>query len=294
MQSVLKSMKEYLTHNVPRYAIILLNGTVLDSKYSNQSLAKIMAALSGVFKILVVGEPFVQMPWVFYRITDVVVVIVPSKIGRKRYNAIFSQIRTEFVAPLTTNYPQLPMSVAKLAKFHLFAVSRESGPEPLSWITVNGVDPLEEQQEWAYAMTALMLLATQTSAKKRDILTFHPYLEEEFLGIIYLFKIPHQKARSGALDACILTTVDYDQRARMFEVNHILEKIMSEIAHELIEAFNFLFKEEINAENTYSEQLGHILQQLHERLEKVILPPMNAEQIRDAMVQTIRDLEARL
>jgi len=230
----------------------------------------------------------VVLPYVFINTGPDLTIVLLANIGRKKYQSIFKKIKS--LPDLTLPTRPSTNSIGELVLHHVFSLARIQGPEPISVISVNDQPELDDTLKWRYAMNALLILANQTKAKKRDILTFYPFLEENKLGVIYLFKTPLEDARGGAFDSCILTLVDYEKRQFIYDRHLFIEDIYANAAERLKILFQKLYSQEIHKDVVDPEPFDAILEELQRDLMVLDIAPFTSENVKHIMLRSIREI----
>jgi hypothetical protein len=85
-----------------------------------------------------------------------------------------------------------------------------------------------------FSIKSLLILAGESGGATDAVISLRPFLNENLLGIIYLFDIPAHEARGHAYDAGITILVDYSTRAFIYEVTSNIETLCQQTAEELV------------------------------------------------------------
>ncbi len=286
-------IREILQQFTHSYAVLLSNGIPMINQFSTDQLQKIQEIWEKIYAKIPLQEPFVQLPWVFYKITPSVFVVMSIRMGKSKYTAALERLQGECGQTLSEVYEALPVDFGDLITNHLFAMVRASGPEPIASLNIKPDCEFCEEERWKYSMTSLMLFVNQNKTK-RNVLTFHPFIDEKQLGIVFLFQINLEGARGGAYDASILTLFDYNHRHIAYRFEAKLELIYHKYSKRLASAFIENYSRDIDAPIEKQADFVQVLKSLHKELEEISLEPTSPEHLRDIMIGSLTEIKSNL
>jgi len=258
----------FIEKTMSKYAITLSDGAILKTTIKNEVLKKTFPILKKLLKDQIpAGSSFFKQPVVFFRVTDNVVVILLTNEKENIILSMFELFSAQFAEKLALEYPRtFEKSLGSIAKFSIFSVARQAGPEPIGWW-----ENLDYEIIFKYSTSSLLLLVNEVRGATHRTLNFHPFIADQYLGIIFLFQIENLKEPGKTFDASILIMTDYQFRNQMYKMHSILEKILNETANQLIETFISEFKDDSEAPVLNREPFRVILQKLHKKLKTIPL-----------------------
>ncbi len=276
---------------VPRFAIILLNGTTLVSRLQDETVRRILPTVSKLTPQLPPLYIFSQPPVIIFRISENAVLIMLTKLGEPSVNRILEIFNARFGAFFKTQYSDIPTTVGRLMNFGLVAIARQHGPEPFGWYSPE--DLISEKELSEYAVTSMMVLMNERQGANSRVLNFHPFISENRLGLIYLFQIPDQQARGGSFDAAFLLTTDYEYRTNLYPKHLELEMIFSEFADEFVTGFSEKFGMKSNRPITGEDRddFNFLMSNLFYRLNSVRMGIIPEHRLKHEMQNAIRKLD---
>ena len=306
---VIRAVSNYIGKETPRYTIMLLTGEIIRTTFIDSQNEKILANLTDLKNLensIPLKEILTIMPFVYYRIVPNLIVVLPINIGKKVYEPLFRHLTEEFEPFLLKKFENIPHSVGDLINFHIFSAALGAGPEPITSISIPPHEELEEAELWNYSMTSLMVLVNQTSAFKDQLLLFHPFLEDDKLGIVFLFRIPLPGVRGDSINATLLSMVNYEDRKRIYELHEILENVYIDFGDEIRKVFsdhiNEIFKNKIpemistetSPEIRTNSPVKQVLNNLQDALIDVLLPPLTPDDVRKEMIRSAKIIKKKL
>jgi len=258
----------FIEKTMSKYAITLSDGTILKTTIKNEVLKKTFPILKKLLKDQIpAGSSFFKHPVVFFRVTDNVIITLLTNEKENIILSMFELFAAQFTEKLALEYPRtFDKSLGSIAKFSIFSVARQAGPEPIGWW-----ENLDYEIIFKYSTSSLLLLVNEVRGATHRTLNFHPFIADQYLGIIFLFQIEDLKEPGKAFDASILIMTDYQFRNQMYKMHTILEKILNESANKLIEAFISEFKDDSEAPISNREPFRVILQKMHKKLKTIPL-----------------------
>ena len=125
----------------------------------------------------------------------------------------------------------------------------------------------------------MLLLVNEVRGATHRTLNFHPFITDQYLGIIFLFQIEDlMGARGKAFDASITIMTDYQFRNTIYKLHSVLEEILNETSNKLIEAFKSEFKDDCEKFVSNRKPFRQILQELHKKLKTI---PLDLEYLKN-------------
>ncbi len=258
----------FIEKTMSKYAITLSDGTILKTTIKNEVLKKTFPILKNLLKDQIpAGSSFFKHPVVFFRVTDNVVIILLTNEKENIVISMFELFSAQFAEKLALEYPRtFENSLGSISKFSIFSVARQAGPEPIGWW-----ENLDYEIIFKYSTSSLLLLVNEVRGATHRTLNFHPFIADQYLGIIFLFQIENLKEPGKTFDASILVMTDYQFRNTIYKMHNILEKILNETANQLIEVFTSEFKDDSEAPIIDREPFRKILQKMHIKLKTIQL-----------------------
>ncbi|MHA1719911.1 MAG: hypothetical protein ACTSWX_12470 [Promethearchaeota archaeon] len=258
----------FIEQTMPKYAITLLDGTILKTTIKEEVLKKTFPILKNLLKDQIPpGSSLFKRPVVFFRVTDNVIITLLTNEKENIVLSMFELFSAKFTEQLVKQYPRTyENSLGSLAKFSIFSVARQAGPEPIGWW-----ENIDYEIIFKYSTASLLLLVNEVRGATRRTLNFHPFIADQYLGIIFLFQIENLKEPGKTFDASILIMTDYQFRNTTYKKHTILEKIMNETSDKLIEAFCTVFKDDSEAPVSDREPFRRILRDMHQKLRTIQL-----------------------
>lgn len=259
----------FIEKTMSRYAIMLLDGTILKATIKNETLKKTFPILKKLLKDQIpAGSSFFKNPVVFFRVTHNVIITLLTNEKENIILSMFELFSAQFTEKLALEYPKTyENSLGAISKFSIFSVARQTGPEPIGWW-----ENLDYEIIFKYSTTSLLLLVNEVRGATHRTLNFHPFIADQYLGIIFLFQIDRLKdIRGKAFDASILIMTDYQFRNTIYKMHNILEKILNETSDKLINVFISEFKDDGEAPISNREPFRKVLQEMHKKLKTIPL-----------------------
>ena len=241
---ILEKLGEEIRENFPKYALILTNGTILDTSLDMNVITKIFPTISSIIDQLDVDYMFINEPVYIYRFTENFLLILLTRADESVVSRFLERLSRKYRWQIEQQYKKLPNSLEPFIKFVIFSVARKMGPEPVAWVIKD--ENVSEDKIFTYSVSSMMLLINELSGAHKRVLNFHPFISDDLLGAIFLFQIPFEEARGGAFDSSIMLGVDYGIRALLYQKHYDLERIMSISGDELVNVFIENFSDDIH------------------------------------------------
>jgi hypothetical protein len=280
---------EFLAKKFPRYALVLRNGVILKSVLEEKLLLKIIPYMLPIAPTIQMGEFYQKPPLVIFHATEHVFIVLISRVSETVLNTQLKLFQKKFADQLTSRYSTLIKNVGDLFQFNFCALSRNAGPEPVGWVINNNGQLIHEEEIWKLAITVMMLLMNEVKGVKERILTFHTFIEGQQIGCIYYFQIPHERARGGSLDAALVAMGYYEHRAIFYENHDKIERIFQVTADEITACFQKDYRKDSEAPIQTKQEFNKILNKLSQRLLGIPIKPKSSEDIKENMLDSLRD-----
>ncbi len=259
----------FIEKTMSKYAITLSDGTILKTTIKSEVLKKTFPILKNLLKDQIpTGSSFFKTPVVFFRVTDNVIIILLTNEKENIVLSMFELFSAKFAEQLALEYPRtFENSLGALAKFSIFSAARKLGPEPIAWW-----ENIDYEIIFKYSTSSLLLLVNEVRGATHKTLNFHPFIADQYLGIIFLFQIDGLKdVRGKAFDASLLIMTDYQYRNAIYKMHNVLEEILNETSNKLIDAFVSEFADDSEKFVSNREPFRKILQEMHKKLKTIPL-----------------------
>ena len=273
------------------YSVVGLNGRIIQGTISTKIIEDLFLALIRKITSLGIGVYLFNFPYVIYKITSNCVIFMHTKIGKTAFTSLASQIMEQYGPVLDEILSQTPLNISDLVKAYIFSMNRINGPEAIASYVPISEGAADAVTEFKVSMNSMMILANQTIAEKRDILTFLPLLETNDLGMVYLFKIPLVDARGGAYDSSITAVIDYDYRDLIYRYNDRLEHVFKQISEDFKSFFVNLYGTRIDDPIHDRAPFEKILEQFHGMLSYISIKPITNEPLKDRMFDAVNEFQ---
>ncbi len=260
---------EFISQTFSKHAIIKSNGDIIKTTIEEATINKIFPVLKKLLdNNIEINDLIVRTPIVFFRVTNEVIIVLLTAVKENIIQSMFSVFIQKFQEALLLEYPDIinrDFSLGNIIKFSIFSVARQNGPEAFSWW--ENVDP---DIIFKYSTSSLLLLMNELEGASRRTLNFHPFISENYFGIIFLFQIPAKGARGEAFDSTILVMSDYKYRNVFYQLHDELEQVFNEIANDIIITFQDQFKDDVQGPITdeMRDNFNLVLKKMHNKLEK--------------------------
>jgi len=258
----------FIEKTMAKYAITLLDGTILKTTIKSEILNKTFPILKNLLKDQIpAGTSFFKPPVVFFRVTENVIITLLTNEKESIILSMFELFSAQFTEKLALEFPKtFENSLGSIAKFSIFSAARQAGPEPIGWW-----ENLDYEIIFKYSTSSLLLLVNEVRGATHRTLNFHPFIADQYLGIIFLFQIENLKEQGKTFDATILIMTDYQFRNTIYKMHNVLEKILNETSDKLINTFISEFKDDSEAPILNREPFRKILQEMHKKLKTIPL-----------------------
>ena len=258
----------FIEKTMSKYAITLLDGTILKTTIKSEILNKTFPILKNLLKKQIpAGTSFFKQPVVFFRVTENVIITLLTNEKESIILSMFELFSAQFTERLALEFPKtFENSLGSIAKFSIFSAARQAGPEPIGWW-----ENLDYEIIFKYSTTSLLLLVNEVRGATHRTLNFHPFIADQYLGIIFLFQIENLKEKGKTFDATILIMTDYQFRNTIYKMHTVLETILNETSDKLINTFISEFKDDSEAPILNREPFRKILQEMHKKLKTIPL-----------------------
>ena len=224
---------DFIEEAFAKYAIIEKNGAVLQASIEKDAIDKIFPVLEKLLlQNLNIGDLLFKSPVIFYRVTENIIIILLSRAQENVVRTMFDVFSERFALRLEQKFSPMELDLQKLSKFCIFSLSRQAGPEPISWW-----ENVDEDIIFKYSTASLLLLLNEINGASARTLNFHPFISDKYIGVIFLFQVQTPEARGAAFDASILIMFDYQIRNILYSYNDQFEHILNQFADELSAAF---------------------------------------------------------
>ncbi len=266
---IINDCAAFIEKTMSKYAITLSDGTILKTTIKSEVLKKTFPILKKLLKDQIpAGSSFFKAPVVFFRVTDNVIIILLTNEKENIILSMFELFSAKYSEQLAQEYPRtFENSLGSLAKFSIFSAARKLGPEPIGWW-----EDIDYDIIFKYSTASLLLLVNEVRGATHRTLNFHPFIADQYLGIVFLFQIENLKeARGKAFDASILIMTDYQFRNTIYKMHTVLEKILNETSDKLIDAFKSEFDDDYEAFVSNRKPFRQILQEMHKKLKTIPL-----------------------
>jgi hypothetical protein len=271
------------------YAILLSTGIILSERMKEQVLLALVERAPLLCRRLEVGMYFYRPPLVVYRMAEHILVAFHTTMGEEDLVGFLGECSASFGPAFARDYVSPPVNWRSYLRFMTLNVSRELGPQPLTWVLVPPTD-MNQMDLTPYAISSMLSLIGQTQGYRKPVLTFHPYVEAKALGITMLFQIPYMQARGGAYDASLLLVVDEAVRGIVYRSFEFFESLLARS----VEAVLTVFQTHVNrGKSDPFEALApytRCLTQLSLDLAKSPVVAKTPETLRDEMLTAVLNL----
>ncbi len=268
---LIQECSDFIEEVFSKYAIILKDGSVLTASIEKETIDKIYPVLEKLLlKDLKIGDLLLKSPVIFFRVTENVLVILLSRAKENVVQTMFDVFSERFSMALDQEYPVTDLDLQKLSKFSIFSLSRQAGPEPISWW-----ENIDEDIVFKYSIASLLLLVNEINGASARTLNFHPFITDKYMSVILLFQIQVPEARGEAFDASVLIMFDYNIRNILYGYNNEFEQILNDAADKLEKIFLSDYGSNIHGQITSEsrQKLALVLKDIQEQLQQFTIDP---------------------
>ena len=268
---LIQECSDFIEEVFAKYAIILKDGSVLTASIEKETIDKIYPVLEKLLlKDLKIGDLLLKSPVIFFRVTENVLVILLSRAKENIVQTMFDVFSERFTLRLEQEYPVTTLDLYKLSKFSIFSLSRQAGPEPISWW-----ENMDEDLVFKFSIASLLLLVNEINGASARTLNFHPFISDKYMSVILLFQIQVPEARGEAFDASILIMFDYQIRNILYKYNNQFEQILNDTADKMEAAFLAEYSSDIHAQITPDNRrkFALILKNMQLQLQQFVIDP---------------------
>jgi hypothetical protein len=287
---IINDCADFIAKTCSKYAFIHQNGRVLYNTFPDNVLVPIIKRSKIFFQKIPVLQYFQKSPMYVYRPTENVILIVSTTESAAEMEKLFQTFQTRYGLILAKKYSTDSLSLSEIFDLAIFSCARKMGPEPIAYVNKNKAIP--EDRIYAISMASLMVLVGEYEGAKERILTFHPFIKDKRLGVIYLFQIPIQEARGNAFDAAILLMTDLANRAHCYNFHIVLERFMGLCADKLTEELQKQLKNvDVNDPVPDKAKFEDILKVLLKDLDAVLVESKSTEETQADMLEALNSLK---
>ena len=112
---------KFIAKTFPRYAIIMTNGTILRTSFEEKIILKLVPLIGSIAKGVEIHECFTKFPWIFFRVTENVLVVLATKTQRDICQELLFSFFDHFAEELRKRYTAVPKTVKDLVKFNILS-----------------------------------------------------------------------------------------------------------------------------------------------------------------------------
>jgi hypothetical protein len=214
---------------VDNLALVLSNGIILFNNFDEDAIYPLVRYMKDLESQVNPGYFLRQDYLVSFRLSDRVFVLALSNMPDSDIIPLFSKLYENYSEKFNNLYQKLPKTLGDICKVLIFSMALDVGPEPIVWVP----STFSKQEMVDYSTKSMLTLAGEWGGATQNVVAYRPFIKEGYLGVIFLFDIPHEKARGGAYDAALVLIVDYSERAFVYEINQKLENIFTRAAKQL-------------------------------------------------------------
>jgi len=287
---IINECAEFIYKTCPKLAFIHQNGKVLYNTFPDQVVFSIVKRANVFFKQIPVLHIFKKPPMYVYRPTESIILIVSSNLEEDVMAKLFDSFHTRYGTILAKKYSAESLTLNELFELAIFSCARQMGPEQIAYIAKD--QNISEEKIYKISMTSLMVLVGEYEGAKERILTFHPFIKEKKLGVIFVFQIEMEKARGNAFDAAILLMTDLSNRSHCYNFHILLEKFMGLCADKISEELiNQLSPIDIHGPIPNKSKFEDHLRSLLKDLDSILLETKSSEVIQADMLEALNSLK---
>ncbi|MGV9173562.1 MAG: hypothetical protein ACOC44_10645 [Promethearchaeia archaeon] len=271
---MISEISKILDKAANHWAILLSDGTVLNSNLDNEVLAHMIRILKAIHHNVEINNIVLFKDLIIFKLTSTFFIFLKDDLPVEELKIFFRLISQKYKDPIEKKYPSQTCTEQIRADLVLFSMALEKGPEPISYIPAD----YDADEITKISMKSFLALQMETEGAKEDVVAFQPLIEQKALGIVYLFQIPDENARGNAYDGTLTVLVDYKYRAIIYENHSFLESMFRQI------------REDITAAYRRDQDYKEILMDLKNRVEANTFETVEKQELKEEMKQQIQKL----
>jgi hypothetical protein len=283
--TLLANISDMIESVVKKYAVVLKNGTIIKSTIAEENLLKFTSFIPTMCDNLKSGQ-FIRIKKLFIlRLTENLLIFFLTDLEESIMKPFLISVSDKYSLKAAREYAELPKTFKSIIQSIVVSMAREIGPEPVAWIP----ETLTETDAFSIAMKTLLNLTGELEGARKQMIAFQPFVQNDALGIVFLFQIPFKNARGGAFDSSITILANYNDRAIIYEKHKELEKILGDMASKFISEFNKI----VDSKGKFKENsaLIKVINDLQSILDKIILQISKSDVIMEEMTKSIQKLK---
>ena len=256
------------------WALLLSDGTVVDSNLDNEILGNMIRILKAIHQNVEINNIVLFEDLIIFKLTANFFIILKDKLPVAKLKTFFRLISKKYRESIERQYSTQKITKHIETNLILFSMALGKGPEPITYIP----EQFNEDKVAKITMKSLLVLQMETEGAKEDMVSFQPFIEQKALGIIFLFQVEDERARGKAYDATLTILVDYKYRAIIYENHSALESLLKTIRNKITEAYR------------HDQNFKEILKELKEKIETLSFDIIEKQGLKEEMKQQIQKL----